>query len=265
MERNRQIHPGRGRDEGEVNLAHEGGQRVTHGNADQDGYGLQHALGETVQQGNDGKDDKAHEQVLPGSEVLRAHAAGEIVGPDGQKADADGDEHGPDHQRWEKALQRPYENAEKELHEPAEKRRAENAAHPIRRAHGFHGGHKGEGRAHDHRQARSYPALAQFQRIGLQKRHQAGHEHGALDHDQAVAGVQPSHYAAENENGGEVAREHGENVLQPDGQGQRETRTPVKLVKKLLALGLDDGTVHAVCSFPFRTVAGVPGLRRDVP
>ena len=115
----------------EVHTAHEQRHDIAEHQAEQNGELLQTALGEALEQKARKKRNGAQKQVLPGTEVGCAGAAGERLGAGGKQREANGDNHDGRHDAADVAVPVLGEQAQHALDAPADDDGADNCAHAV--------------------------------------------------------------------------------------------------------------------------------------
>ncbi len=149
---------------------------------------------------------------------------------------------------WEEAADVLVKEAHEDLHQTPRQASAQHSPYAARRAHGGGGRHKGEGGSHDDGKPGPHLiAASQPQGIELNEGGEAGDEHGALNHGHRVRAGESAD-PGDDEDGGQVRREHGQDVLEAQRDRRGEAGTAIQLIDHLLVLftGIFSISVHAV-------------------
>ena len=187
------------------------------------------------------QDDHQHkqrqQQVLHGAEVLGAVAAAEGIDADRDQRKADGKHHRASDHRREELAQRLQEETQHTFKDAADDGCAHDgtigqhtAAHAADNAV-EHADKAGTG-AHDDGHAAAHGADGEQ----LHQRDHTGHEHGALQQgDLQVCKFTTGNAAGtgDDQQRGQVAHEHGADMLQAQGDGLAQRHLAIKLVSSL--------------------------------
>ena len=217
--------------------AHDDGCQIARDDAHEDGGGAEEALGPVLEEEDDHQHEDGQQQVLHRAEILGCVAAAEGVDAHGDEGQADGqDDRAGDHRR-EQLAQGLQEDAQHALEQAAQNGCAHHGT--VGRDAAAHGGshavehaQKARAGAHDDGHLAAHGAEA----VQLHQRDDARHEHGVLQQAHLQVCELTAHEAAgagDDEQRGEVAHEHGEDVLQAQRDSVAQRHFRLKLVCRI--------------------------------
>ena len=217
--------------------AHQEGGSITSQDADEDSRRTEEASGPVLEDQDDHQHEQSQQQVFHGAEVLGLVAAAKGVDAHGDQRQTDGKHHGTRDHRGEELPQGLQEKAQHALKNAADDRGTHDGTvgqHTA--AHGAyhtveHPDKTGAG-THDDGHAAAHGA----DREQLHQRDHTSHEHGALQQgDLQVCKFTTGNAAGtgDDQQRGQVAHEHGADMLQAQGDGLAQRHLAIKLVSSL--------------------------------
>ena len=217
--------------------AHDKGCHITGQNADEDGGRAEEAGGPVLEDQDDHQHEQGQQQVFHRAEVLGAVAAAKGIDAHRDQRQTDGQHHGTGDHRRKELAQGLEEEAQHTFKDAADDGSAHDgtigqhtASHAADNAV-EHADKTGAG-THDDGHAAAHGA----DREQLHQRDHTSHEHGALQQgDLQVCKFTTGNAAGtgDDQQRGQVAHEHGADMLQAQGDGLAQRHLAIKLVSSL--------------------------------
>ena len=223
--------------------AHDGGHNVAHDDSAEDTGGGCNTFCKVLQHHDNRQHQQTQQEVWQGAEVLGPAASGEGVHAHADEAQADGQHHAAGDHRREELPQGLNEKAQGRLADAAHHGRADDgavgqdaAAHGGVGGHALHDPQKAGAGAHDDRHLPAHGADGPELNQGDEARRQ----HGVLEQGDVQRGLLAGNAAdaADDHQRRQVAHEHGQYVLHPQGDGLAQGNAPVEIVGAGVLCGL---------------------------